>query len=202
MKNTNYIINGVLALAVVILFILQFSGGKSSGNSASAVVSDSVQARLPIAVIRTDSLLANYKYYTDMMDENLKNIEKQRAVVNARGQKWQQKVADFQQKVQLNAFLSQARAQQEEESLMKEQQEIQLLQQKIAAQLEEEQAQMLAQLQDTIQASIKVFNTPQKYQLILSNLGTGNMFYADEYYDITKEVIDFLNARYVPKAKE
>lgn len=29
MKNINYIINGVLALAVVILFVLQFTGKKN-----------------------------------------------------------------------------------------------------------------------------------------------------------------------------
>ncbi|MDR1763851.1 MAG: OmpH family outer membrane protein [Dysgonamonadaceae bacterium] len=203
MKNTNYIINGVLGLAVIILFILYFTGGRSSSgaDSAQSSVSDSVQARLPIAFIRTDSLLANYKYYKDMMDEHLKNVEKQRAIVASRGQKLQQKAADFQQKAQLNAFLTQARQQQEYESLMKEDQELTALQQRIAAQLDEEQAKMLVQLQDTIQASLKVFNTPQKYQVIFSNVGTGNMFYADDYYDITKDVTDFLNARYVPKNK-
>ena len=30
MKNINYVINGVLAVAVVILFVMQFSGKKES----------------------------------------------------------------------------------------------------------------------------------------------------------------------------
>ena len=57
---------------------------------------------------------------------------------------------------------------------------------------------MNQQLQDTIVSALKVFNNPQKYQLILSNVGTDNIVYADDSYDITKEIIEFLNARYVP----
>ena len=61
-----------------------------------------------------------------------------------------------------------------------------------------EQMKMNQQLQDTIVAALKVFNNPQKYQLILSNVGTDNILYADDSYDITKEIIEFLNIRYVP----
>jgi outer membrane protein len=46
---------------------------------------------------------------------------------------------------------------------------------------------------------LKQFNTPKKYEYILSNAGTDNILYADEKYDITTEIIEYLNARYVKK---
>jgi outer membrane protein len=44
--------------------------------------------------------------------------------------------------------------------------------------------------------AMKAFNQPQKYQMIFTRSGNSNILYATESYDITQEVIDFLNARY------
>ena len=60
MKNINYVINGVLAVAVIILFIMQFSGKKESEVTRTFTSGEDTTGILPIAYVNVDSLLQNY----------------------------------------------------------------------------------------------------------------------------------------------
>jgi outer membrane protein len=199
MKN-NYIINGILAVAVIVLFVLQFTGKKTDtkNDTVGGIVTDSSVFHLPIAYIRTDSLMVNYKFFNDLNDAIIKKMESQKLVINQRTQKLQKEFVEFQQKAQMTAFISAERQQQEQNRLLGQQQDLENYAAQAEKELALEQMKMNQQLQDTIVAALKIFNTPQKYQFILSNVGTDNIVYADDSYDITKEVIEFLNARYVP----
>ena len=42
------------------------------------------------------------------------------------------------------------------------------------------------------------FNKDKGYQIIYSNTGSDNILFADDKYDITKEVTEFLNKKYGP----
>jgi len=201
MKNSNYIINGILIVAVIVLFVLHFTGRKGGAKLLETVgiTKDSTSAHLPIAYIRTDSLLLKYKFSNDLNDALLKKVEDRRLSINQKANTLNKAVADFQQKVQMNAFISQERQAQEQDKLIKQKQDLDNLASQADKELSVEQMQMIQQVTDTIISSLKVFNTPKKYQLILSNAGTDNILYAaDDSYDITNEVVTFLNARYVP----
>jgi len=200
MKNSNYIINGILLVAVIVLFILQFSGRKANAKhpEIAELMADSTNFHLPVAYVRTDSLLPNYNFFNDLNEIYIKKMEDRRLVINQRADKLNKDVIDFQQKVQMNAFITQERAAQEQDRLLKQKQDLDNYADQVNKELSLEQAKMLQQVTDTIIAGLKLFNTPQKYQLIFSNAGTDNILYADDSYDITKEVIDFLNARYTP----
>ncbi|MDR1633182.1 MAG: OmpH family outer membrane protein [Dysgonamonadaceae bacterium] len=203
MKNANYIINGILVVAVIVLFILHFSEGKSNQlNNNGSLGGDSIhQSLLPIAYIRTDSLLNNYKLFKDLNEASMKELENHRLDINQRKQRFEKDVQDFQQKVQLNAFITQERMNQEGSRLEKTRNDLERYAAQIEQSLSEKQMLMQQQLQDSVLSGLKLFNTPQKYQIIFSNIGTDNFYYVDNVYDITKEVVDFLNARYTP-AKE
>ncbi|GHT61006.1 membrane protein [Bacteroidia bacterium] len=200
MKNANYIINGVLAVAVIVLFILHFSGGKSNQlSSSSSFGGDSInQTLLPVAYIRTDSLLNNYELFKDLSEASMKELENHQVDINQRKQKFEREAQEFQQKVQLNAFLTQDRMNQEGSRLEKTRADLERYADQIKQSLSDKQMQMQQQLQDSVLSGLKLFNTPQKYQIIFSNIGTDNFYYVDDAYDITKEVVDFLNARYKP----
>lgn len=79
MKNINYIINGVLAVAVVILFVMQFSGKKETSVSSPAVSAGegAIAGKLPIAYVNVDSLLENYNYAKDLNEIILKKRKTQ-----------------------------------------------------------------------------------------------------------------------------
>jgi len=200
MKNSNYIINGVLIVAVIVLFILHFTGkrGNAKQLETAGIVTDSTGAHLPIAYIRTDTLMAKYKYFNDLNDAFLKKYEDRRLTVNQKADLLNKAVADFQQKAQMNAFISQERQEQEQSRLIKQKQDLDNLASQVDKELSNEQVKMIQQIQDTIISTLKIFNTPKKYEMILSNAGTDNILYADDYYDITNDVVEFLNARYVP----
>jgi len=201
MKNSNYIINGILIVAVIVLFVLHFTGKKGDAKLLETVgiTNDSTSARLPIAYIRTDSLLLKYKFSIDLNNALLKKVEDRRLSINQKADTWNKAVNDFQQKAQMNAFISQERQAQEQDKLIKQKQDLDNLASQADKELSVEQMNMIQQVTDTIISSLKAFNTPKKYQLILSNAGTDNILYAaDDSYDITNEVVEFLNARYVP----
>ena len=203
MKNINYIINGILIVAVIVLFILQLTGKKADSKAfdSAGLNVDSTGFHLPIAYIKTDSLLAKYKFYDDLNEEMMSKWEDKRLEINKRRDRLANDAAKFQERVQSNAFFSQERQQREYEHLMKQQNELD----NFAAQSQEEQSReqaiRLQQLIDTIKTNVALYNTPKKYEMILSNVGTDNIYYADDSYDITSEIIEYLNDRYVPQKK-
>ena len=203
MKNSNYIINGILIVAVIVLFILQFTGRRADTKhpETTDAVTDSSDFHLPIAYVRTDSLLSNYNFFNDLNDEMMKKRDDKRLLIKRRDDKFTKEYLDFQEKIEKNVFLSRERQLQEQNNLVRQQQELQEYVASIDRELSLEQAKMIQQLQDTIAVAVKEFNTPRKYEMILNNAGTDNILYADDSYDITIEFTEFLNARYVPEKK-
>ena len=203
MKNSNYIINGILLVAIIVLFILHFTtkGANSKGTEISDSVKDSIGNRLPLAYVRTDSLLSNYKFYNDLSEEMMRKRDDKMLIYKRQEDKFQKEVLDFREKVEKNAFYSTERAQQENNRLTRLGQELEKTGAAIEQELSIEVMKMQQQLNDTIKEALKEFNIPKKYEMIFSNVGTDNILYAEDAYDITIEVIEFLNARYVPEKK-
>ena len=201
MKNINYIINGVLALAVVILFVLQFTGKKESGVTKTFTAEESASGLLPIAYVNVDSLLLNYNYSKDLNEIIIKKQENSRASVNQKLRSLQTEMQDFQRKVENNAFLTRERAEQEQARLMKKQQELQDFDNRLAQELVSEQQRLNEQLRDTLVSQLRVYNKDKGYQVILSNTIGDNILLAGDAYDITKEVIEYLNKNYAPASK-
>ena len=75
MKNINYIINGVLAVAVVILFVMQFSDKKETRNVRPVASGENLTGTLPVAYVNVDSLLENYNYAKDLNEIILKKCQ-------------------------------------------------------------------------------------------------------------------------------
>ena len=201
MKNINYIINGVLALAVVILFVLQFTGKKESGVTKTFTAEESASGLLPIAYVNVDSLLLNYNYSKDLNEIIIKKQENSSASVNQKLRSLQTEMQDFQRKVENNAFLTRERAEQEQARLMKKQQELQDFDNRLAQELVSEQQRLNEQLRDTLVSQLRVYNKDKGYQVILSNTMGDNILLAGDSYDITQEVIEYLNKNYAPASK-
>ena len=197
MKNVNYVINGVLAVAVVILFIMQFSGKKESAVTKASASGESGEVSvLPIAYVNVDSLLINYNYFKDLNEQLLKKEENSRANVNQQARSLQTEVQEFYRKAENNAFLTRERMQQEQERLMKKEQELKDLDAKLTQELLVERQKLNEQLRDTIISTLKVYNKDKDYQMIFSNTAEDNILLAGDAYDITNELIDMLNKSY------
>ena len=197
MRNINYVINGVLAVAVVILYVMQFSDKKESGVTRTFAPTEDQTALLPIAYVNVDSLLLNYNYSKDLNEIILNS----RANITQKARSLESEMQEFQRKIENNAFLTRERAQQEQQRLMKKQEELQNLDNQLAQELMQEQQKLNEQLRDTIVSQLRAFNQDKGFQVVFSNRVGDNMLLAGNSYDITAELLDFLNKNYSARAK-
>jgi outer membrane protein len=202
MKNpTPYVVSGVLAIALIILYILHFTSKSSVNGSAgkelSMLLNDS-SITLPIAFVNVDSLLINYNFAKDLNESLLRKEESTRATLNQRQSQINAAAQDFERKLRNNAFLSQEKAQQEQERIMQMNQEYQQLAERLTQEFMLEQEKLNIQMEDTIKARLAEFNSTRNYEIIFSNRTTSTVLYADDKYDITSEVVEFLNSKYGP----
>ncbi len=200
-NNSAYIIGGVLAVAIIILYVLHFTSG-SSKNSISAKTFDELSNdssfTLPIAYVNIDSLLINYNFAKDLNEALMRTEENSRASLVQKERQLNSSAQEFQRKLQNNAFLSQERAEQEQQRLMKMQQEYQEMAERLSHEFAIEQDKLNFEMEDTIKVQLKEFNKSHGYQIIISNRGTSNILLASDKYNITKEVTEYLNRRYGP----
>jgi outer membrane protein len=192
MKHIHYIINGVLAVAIIVLFTLHFSNRKS-GTFNLRESSDSVCVKLPVAYVNVDSLLRGYNYSRDMNEAFLNKAEDTRASLNQKAGSFQSEYLAFQKKYENNAFLTRERAEQEASRLQSKQQKLQQESERVQMELGLEQQKMNEQLRDTIISNLKAFNAPGKYQMIFTG---ETILYGEKCYDITAEVIEYMNEKY------
>lgn len=200
MKNVLLVVNAVLAVAVVVLFVLVL-GGRSQQQVADAVSENDTicTGTLPVAYINIDSLLLNYQFAKDANEVLIKKEEDSRLTFNTKARKLQEEVADFQKKLDNNAFLSRERAEREQTRLMEKQQELQQLDAKLTEDLLSQQQKVSEQLRDSINNFLAEYNKDRKYQVIFSNTAGDNILQADPKYDITPVVLDALNKRCMKK---
>ena len=201
MNSTPYIVSGVLAVALIILYILFFNSNQSSngasGKNLSLLLNDS-SVTLPIAFVNVDSLLMNYNFAKDLNESLLRKEESTRATLNQRQGQINSAAQEFDRKLRNNAFLSQERAQQEQERILQMNQEYQQLAERLTQEFMIEQEKLNLQMEDTIKARMKEFNMNKNYEIILSNRTTSTILFADDKYDITDDVVEFLNSKYGP----
>jgi len=196
MKNIKHAISGIFTIAVVMLFFAQCKDNGSNTQAEAVGDSEAFTHRLPVAYVDVDSLFVHLDFYNKLISAYEEKLSKQSASLNSSYEKLQNEAISFEQKARNNAFLSQERFQQEQTRIQRMQQDLE----KKAAQMEQElgleQRMIQQQLSDSLAFGIKEFNTPQKYQMIFTKTGNSTILYADESYNITNDVIEFLNKRF------
>ncbi|HKL91974.1 MAG TPA: OmpH family outer membrane protein [Bacteroidales bacterium] len=202
MKQSN-IIHLVLALGIVILFVLHFTQRPSESTDFAPQTADSsgVVARLPIAYVNVDSLLLHYNYSIDLNEVLLRKRENAQATLNQKMRQLETDMAEFQRKHENNAFLSEQSFKNQQQGLIKKQQDLQKLEESLAQELMQEQQSMNNLLRDSIYRFLETYNQKKNYHLILSNTLNDNVLLAHPMYDITSDIIELLNAQYVPIEK-
>lgn len=195
MNKIQIVVDVVLVAAVVALFAIFFSRKPANGAAESVATAVSGEA-LPIAYLNVDSLLTNYAFAQDASERLMQKQEDARLKLNTKARSLQNEMADFQRKLDNNAFLSRDRAEKEQQRLIKKQQDLQELEAKLTEDIMLENQTLNMQLADTLTQFLQTFNADGRYQIILSNTAKDNILMAADQYDITNEVIAGLNKRY------
>ena len=195
MNKVQIAINVVLVAAVATLFGLVLSN-KSCKGSVAPAPAPAEEEVMPIAYLNVDSLLENYVFAQEANEKLMKKQEDARLKMNTKVRTFQNEVADFQRKLENNAFLSRERAEKEQQRLAKKEQELQELEAKLTQDILTENQNLNKQLVDSLNNFLNVFNADGRYHVILSNNAKDNILMASEVYDITDEVIEGMNNRY------
>ena len=192
MNKIQIVINVILVAAVATLFGIVLAGKKPAAKEVAAVNPSEV---LPVAYLNVDSLLANYTFAQEASEKLMSKQEDARVKMNTKLRTFQNEVADFQRKLENNAFLSRERAEKEQQRLAKKEQELQELEAKLTQDIMIENQKLNVQLADSLTNFLKEFNADGRYHVILSNTAKDNVLMAAEQYDITDEIVNGLNAR-------
>lgn len=200
MKNINYIIHGILGAAVIVLFVLYFSGDSADTPAQDQPSSDSaaVQGGGNIAYFKIDSVLANWELYFNVQEKLSAKQQELETDFESRSQSFMKRVEDAQYKMQ-RGLVTRAEAEQLQQQLAQEEQNLSGLQNNYAMQLQEEGIVKNRQMIDKIEQFLETYNTDKGYDYIFSYSFGGNLLYGDDALDITDEVIKGINKAYPPE---
>lgn len=177
------------------------NGQPTTSDSLTATTADPTH-QLKIGVVSLDSLYKNYEYYTQANKQIEAQLKRNQQALANKAQKAQQAYASYMEKAQKGLFTTQAQVDAEEKRITAMQQEGAQLEQRYAEEAMKAQADAQKALHDEVVAQLKAFNADKKYDLILTSTGLEGVMYAGEGFDITKEVLDFLNAAHKAKSND
>ncbi len=192
MNKTSLIATLLLFLAVVILYVLHFTG-RGIGKSSSDDPASEAQKELRIAYVKADSVILNYDLAQNLHDEFTQKQEAFTSEFGAKRNAFEKEATEFQQKLQRGGFLTEQRAIQERDRLVNKEQEIARLDQELSSKLAELQQVNNQQLIDSLINFLKAYNIDRKYDYILN---ASNVLVGPEAFNITAEVLQEMNTRY------
>ncbi len=212
MKNLSLILNGVLAIAVAILFY-QVNSLKHSGVAASEEATETVETETKpvinssttlneakIAYVNTDSINEHYAYiadFTKVLKGKKATLEAQMESMTA---KFQNDYQSFQQSAQAGVA-PQSELMKQEEALKRQQQDLankELQMQNLGIELEEKNAELNKNVKDYL----KIFNNG-KFDYILSYSDLmPTILLTNPKLDITPDVLKGLNDEYKAKKQK
>ena len=196
MKNTHGIVTGVLAVAVIILFIMQLMGNKKGNTKGDYQTDTSLVNKgvIRIKYVESDSITANWDFAQDLMTQ-FENDQKVR----------EERFRSMEQTLQarVNKLEKDAPTLTEREIGMR-QQELQQLQQQymqdgqdLQNKAQMQQEQMSIQLGDSLKAFFPGFAAQVGADIIMNNSSiVTTMFYVAPSLNVTDAAIKGLNERY------
>jgi outer membrane protein len=198
MKKLPLILSSISLVGVIAIFVL-FMTGHGGRKKASGSESAGGSSELKIAYLQTDSILLNYSLAIDLNEDFVGKHKQYTAEFGQKRSSLEQQAIAFQEKVQRGGFLTQERAMKERDRLLAQEEDMKRMDYELSTKLSEMEADIQKQLVDSIVSYVKEYNKIHNYTYILSN--AGNIIVGDQQYNITKDIVDGLNARYAVSKK-
>lgn len=152
------------------------------------------------AYVDTAVLMKEYTATKDLDAKYKAKGEEKGRQLEAEINKFKQEAAGFQAQAQANG---QAWAQQKGAELQKREQQLTYAQQALSQQLQQEGGVEMDSLVVGVKKFIKEYGKEKGYSYIYGTGDAASILYAEEKYDITKDIIKLLNDKYkAPAAKE
>ncbi len=153
------------------------------------------------AYVDTSILMKEYTEAKDLEAKYKGQAEEKGRQLQAEITRFKQDAANFQSQAQANG---QAWAQQRGAELQKREQQLGYAQQALSQQLQQESGVEMDSLVSGVKKFIKDYGKKNGYSYIYGTGDAASILYAEEKYDITKDIIKALNDKYKssPKSEE
>ena len=195
MKRLPLVLNILLALAVVALYVLHFTGIGAGKKSSAGINLPEGTADGSIFYVQIDSVLNNFDMANDLSSELESKFNTSEAEFQSKQKAYQSDVEDYQYKAQ-RGLITRSEAQNLEQQLYAKQQNLVKLQQDLSQELSEKQAVMNRQVINAIMEYLKKNSANLNYKYVLGTSFGGNILYANDSLDITPHIIKGLNEDY------
>lgn len=190
----NYLIMGVLTIAVVVLYILHFGCGEKEETFVPSIV-DAQPGTGEILYVNLDSINENYLLVKQLTEEIEGEFSQMEANFAKRESTFQQKSAQFQQNMN-SGVLTERQAELAYQQLQEEYQQILLDKENATAALQGKQANSISVIYDSIQKVAEQINMGRNASFILLyQSGSPFMLHADPTKDITQQILFELNKK-------
>jgi outer membrane protein len=198
MKKLPLLLSVICFIAVSVLYILYFTGGRShhvSGAKTEQMGGIDASGG-DIVFIDIDSVLNNYQMYKDYNDEFARKAKISEAELTSKQKTYQKDVTDYQYKVQ-RGLITRAEDQQIQQQLYNQQQTLLKLQQDKQQELADQEQVTVNLVLNSITEYLKEVQPKYNYRFVFANrLAGGSIFYGSADLDISKEITQGLNEKY------
>ncbi len=193
MKNLPLILSIILFALVGHLYYL--NSQKSGGSAPQAILPPTSQTGgARIAYVNADTLDAKYEWLKEQktaIEQRLANAEKSLA---GKEEALMKDAAALQQKFQ-EGNMTQAEAEKQQAVLMQRGQKLEEEKMRLSKSLSEDQKKAFDDLYANVEAKLKTLSSQIGYDYILSYSRGGQILMANDSLDITKQVLELLNAK-------
>ncbi len=160
---------------------------------ASCNNSSGTAKEIKTAYVDTSKLLEEYTESKDIEAKYKAKSEEMGKELEGEVAKFKVEAANFQKNAQNNG---QAWAQENGARLQKKEQELSYAQQAMLQQLQQESGVEMDTLVNKVKKFIKVYGKEKGYAYIYGTGEAASILYAEDKYDITKEIVKLLNDKY------
>lgn len=188
-----------LKLAVVALLIMGAASCNEKTEKKPVASAPAGMENLTIRYIDEDSIMANYNLAKDINEAMLRRQNQFDAAQQQRGNEINKFGNAMQQKYKNNGYLSEDSFNADQAKLQKMQNDAQNYLGGLQQSIQNELGQSQIQLMDSINNFMKDFAKEKGYDMVLRKSAT---LYIDPKFDVTDEVIEGLNKRYVKVEKK
>lgn len=196
MKNLSLVLNGVLIIAVAVIYFLHFSGGSKDTQASNEEINVPVEVTSHgIAYVNIDSVILKFDMYADKRAQLTEKQQRSENELNTKGQAYERGARDYQDKVN-KGLITRNTAMEMEQSLLQQQQALVDLRDRLSYELMEEEQVMNRQILEYITSYLDSIKAEHNFQYILGKTFGGPVLYSDQALDITATVLEGVNQKY------
>ncbi len=186
-------------LAVVALLVMGATSCNEKTEKKTVANAPAGMENLTIRYIDEDSIMANYNLAKDINEAMLRRQNQYDAAQQQRGNEINKFGNAMQQKYKNNGYLTEDSFNADQAKLQKMQNDAQNYLGSLQQSIQNELGQSQIQLMDSINNFMKDYAKQKGYDMVLRKSAT---LYIDPKFDVTDEVIEGLNKRYVKVEKK